>query len=74
MTAWTPLPSVSPRTSSSHGPSERTASSAPIERAACSFASLETTAIERAPSAAAISSAAVPTPPAAPWTSTVSPA
>ena len=42
-------------------------------RATCSFSSLETTAIVRAPSPFATWSEAVPTPPAAPWTSTVSP-
>jgi hypothetical protein len=47
---------------------------APSARTARSFSSLETIAIERAPKALTTSIAAVPTPPAAPWTSTVSPA
>ena len=56
-----------------HGPSERSTSSAPASRATCSFSSLETTAMVRAPSPLATWSEAVPTPPAAPCTSTVSP-
>ena len=56
-----------------HGPSLRTTSSAPASRATRSFSSVDTTAIVRAPRPLAIWRVAVPTPPAAPWTSTVSP-
>ena len=59
--------------SSFHAPSERSTSSAPASRATRSFSSEETTPIVRAPSALATCSAAVPMPPAAPWTSTDSP-
>jgi hypothetical protein len=55
------------------GPSERTTPSAPASRATRSLSSVETTAIARAPRPFATCSAAVPTPPAAPCTSTVSP-
>ena len=61
------------RTSSFHAPPERNTSSAPASRATASFASSETTANVRAPRPLATCSVAVPTPPAAPWTSTVSP-
>ena len=60
-------------TSSFHGPSERTTSSAPAARATRSFSSEDTTANVRAPRPLAICSTAVPTPPAAPCTSTLSP-
>ena len=60
--------------SSFHGPSERSTSSAPASRAIRSFSSVDTIAIVRAPSPLATCSEAVPTPPAAPCTSTVSPA
>src|SRR5579884_3940684 len=55
------------------GPSERTTSSAPASRATRSFSSPETTPIVRAPRPFATCRVAVPTPPAAPWTSTQSP-
>jgi hypothetical protein len=53
--------------------SERITSSAPAARATSSFSSLDTTAIVFAPSPFATWMPAVPTPPAAPWISTVSP-
>ena len=53
--------------------SARTTSSAPASRATFSFSSEETTPITRAPSPFATWIDAVPTPPAAPWTSSVSP-
>ena len=72
-TTSTPPPEMS-FTWSFHSASERTTSSAPARRATSSFSSLETTAIAReAPRAFATCNAAVPTPPAAPWTSTCSP-
>ncbi len=71
-TMSTPPPEIS-FTWSFQGPSERTTSSAPASRAIRSFSSLETTAIVRAPRPFATCSDAVPTPPAAPCTSTVSP-
>ncbi len=51
-----------------------TTSSAPAPRAKAAFSSVLTTAIVRAPKPLATWMVAVPTPPAAPWTSTVSPA
>ena len=72
ITTSTPPPERS-FASSFHGPSERSTSSAPASRATRSFSSEETTANVRAPSPFATCSAAVPMPPAAPWTSTVSP-
>ena len=59
---------VLPRAIASARPRRR-----PASRATRSFSSLDTTAIVLAPSPLATCSDAVPTPPAAPWTSTVSP-
>ena len=68
----TPSPSVSSITASLN-PSSSTTSSAPALRASSPFSSVLTTAIARAPYPLATWIVAVPTPPAAPWTSTVSP-
>ena len=61
-------------TSSFHGPSERTTASAPaLLGDAAAWRRSRRRAIVLAPRPLATCSAAVPTPPAAPWTSTVSP-
>ncbi len=54
-------------------PSASTTSSAPASRAAASLSGVDTTATVRAPQALASCSAAIPMPPLAPCTSTVSP-
>ena len=69
----TPWPPVSSFTAS-RKPSTRTVSSAPAAFATAAFSSVLTTAIVRAPYPFATWMLAVPTPPAAPWISTVSPA
>ena len=69
---FTPPPESS-FASSFQAPSLRTTSSAPASRATRSLSSFETTAITFAPDAFATWIVAVPTPPAAPCTSTHSP-
>ena len=72
MTMSTPTPPVS-SLAASLNPSMSTASSAPASRATWHLASVEQTAMVRAPYPLATWMVAVPTPPAAPCTSTVSP-